>query len=402
MRIKLLFLFFSVLFFLSCSQEGIEEVVAPTTTMEVVDAEIQGHGEEISEEPSPVVLRAQNWLAQIQQPNGLLESSENTNFVSLYDNALAALIFTSQGDLERAERIFDFFDLRREAELLQGHGGFFQFRDAAGENGNRSWMGDNVWLLIALNNYHTYTGNQRYSPLAQELETWIRSLQDEDGGLWGGYNADGTRIPKVTEGIITAFNAVAGYDAFHKNILAYLKQQRWDIEAKTLIASPETPAYNFALDLHSLGYSILKDFPEDVLLMADRYRTTQTATVTGEEISGYCFDEDKDVIWLEGTAQMAFAFQLAGMPSVSDELLAEIEKTFITSVSLEASSGIPYTTNQGTTYGATRLWDHADLTPALSSNAWYLFTKLNFDPFELQREKEIPPSDKFWLLEATD
>lgn len=402
MRTKLLFLLFYVLFFLSCTQEGVEEIVVPETGMEIVDIEISELGEEVPDEPSPAVLKTMNWLIQIQQPNGLLESSENTNFVSLYDNALAALVFISEGELERAERIFDFFDQRRETELLQGNGGFFQFRDSTGENGNRSWVGDNVWLLIALNNYHKHTGNQKYAPLVQELETWVRSLQDLDGGLWGGYNSDGTQIPKVTEGIITAFNAVAGYDAFHKNILAYLEKERWDLEAKTLIASPEIPAYNFALDLHSLGYSIFKDFPEEVLPMADKYLTEQIATVTGKEITGYCFDEDRDVIWLEGTAQMAFAFQLAGTQTVADGLLAEIEKTLIASSSLDGASGIPYTTNHGTSYGATLLWDHADMAPALSSNAWYLFAKLNFDPFAVQREKDIPPSDKFWLSEATD
>ena len=71
-------------------------------------------------------------------------------------------------------------------------------------------MGDNAWLLIALNNYYSWIDTDRYDALKNELESWIRSLQDVDGGLIGGFNADGTEIGKITEGNIDAFNAVDG------------------------------------------------------------------------------------------------------------------------------------------------------------------------------------------------
>ena len=82
-------------------------------------------------------------------------------------------------------------------------------------------------------------------------------------------NEDGSQIPKLTEDMIMAFNAVKGYDDFHKNILTYLKNKRWDAENNLLIASPEVPAYNYALDLHPLGYGILSDFKETSLQPAD-------------------------------------------------------------------------------------------------------------------------------------
>ena len=79
-----------------------------------------------------------HWLEKSQLPNGLLESTENGNFVSLYDNALAALLFTEQGELQRAEKIFNFFEARIDRELLKGKGGFFQFRNREGKNGSRT------------------------------------------------------------------------------------------------------------------------------------------------------------------------------------------------------------------------------------------------------------------------
>ncbi len=364
--------------------EQIDDIVSTIVPEETMEEE-----EEIDE--------VYNWISQMQLSNGLLESSENSNFISLYDNALASLVFISKGELERAEKIFDFFNSKIDSELLNSTGGFYQSRNANGENGGRTWMGDNAWLLIALNNYHASTQSQKYQYLAQELENWIRTLQDTDGGLWGGYNENGTQIHKITEGIITAFNAVEGYDDFHKNILKFLEEKRWDSNEKLIVAWPENPDYNFAMDLHPLAYGIFDDFPVNSLLKTDRYLNTQIATVTGKEVTGYCFDEDKDVIWLEGSAQMSIAFQKGNMNSEANKTILELEKTFIKSTSLDNAKGIPYAANYGTSYGASLLWDHVDITPAVSSTAWYLFAKANFNPLDLEKNKSISPKDKFWL-----
>ena len=257
-------------------------------------------------------------------------------------------------------------------------------------------MGDNAWLLIAINHYHEATQTQKYNKMATAVENWLRSLQKEDGSLIGGYNEDGSEIPKVTEGIITAFNAVAGYDSFHANILKFLKNNRWDSKEKLLIAWPENEDYKYALDLHGLSIGILPDFPVQALTKLDRYKNSQINTTNGKLITGYSFDEDKDVIWLEGTAQILVAFQQKNKNKEAKDVIKNLEKTFITSTSLHDAQGIPYTTNHGTTYGAGLLWDHADLTPAISSSAWYLFAQLHFSPFKLGHKQNIPETDKFW------
>ena len=228
------------------------------------------------------------------------------------------------------------------------------------------------------------------------MEAWIRSLQDTDGGLWGGQQADGRRIHKVTEGIITAFNAVPGYDAFHKNILSYLKQNRWNKGDHLLVSWPTNKAYYYAMDLHSLGYGIFENFPKQALKDADRYVTTQANTVTGEHLTGYGFDEDKDVIWFEGTAQMALAYQSAGLYTESDAILKNLDKAVIQSATDTQASGIPYASNLGSSYGKGSLWEHADTTPAISSTAWYLFAKMQFNPLAMGKAKNIPLADQFW------
>jgi len=226
----------------SCNKETeniIAEVTVPTIALAPTEATPESTNDAATDQ-------ATLWVSTMQEDNGLFQSSEYSNPVSLYDNALAILLFTAQNDFEKAERTLDYFDARVTTELEHEKGGFYQFRNKQGENASRTWLGDNAWLLIAINNYHHYAKNQKYKVMAAALTKWIISLQDSDGGLWGGYDTDGSRIHKITEGIITAFNAVEGYDTFHKNILGYLNINRWDASDNVLIAWPENPTYNYA------------------------------------------------------------------------------------------------------------------------------------------------------------
>lgn len=375
--------------FFSCQKENLVEE-------QVLDVFLESEFESpAKEESAPSLDEVKNWVFQMQHSSGLIESAENTDFVSLYDNALAAIFFIKENKRNKAERILDFYDSKISTELLV-NGGFYQSRQTNGEGGERVWMGDNAWLLIAINHYQETYQSAKYSVLAAHLETWLRSLQKSSGALLGGTNPNGSDIPLVTEGIITAFNAVPGFDDFHRDILRYILNERWDPNQNLVVSWPENPDYTYALDLHSLSSTIFNDFSEETLLQANRYWTQKEFTLTGEMISGYCFDEDKDVIWLEGSAQMAVAFKAMGNIGRANELLSEIEKTFINSAINEKAKGIPYTTNQGTSYGSTILWDHADITPSASATIWYLFAKDGFSPLRLGKKQNIPSAYQFW------
>lgn len=122
------------------------------------------------------------WFENVQYSNGLLPSTESSSTMSLYDNALAALVFTATGKYSKAESIFNFFNQRIGSELTT-NGGFYQFRSTDGTTSGDRWLGDNAWLLIALNNYMAKVETTKYDKLKSTLEIWIRSLQDKDGGL---------------------------------------------------------------------------------------------------------------------------------------------------------------------------------------------------------------------------
>lgn len=349
---------------------------------------------------SPVEYESRvfQWLVKEQLSNGLLESITGNNFVSLYDNSLAALAFIAKNDFAKAEAIFDFFDQRKESELLSGTGGFYQFRDRNGVplNGSGRWLGDNAWLLIALNNYKVKTNSTKYSNLEQSLTNWIRQLQDIDGSLWGGYDPfTGLKTGKVTENMIDAFNAVAGYDSFHKNLLTYFYNDRWDAQHKSLVCFPGN-YYKYALDNFSWGYCSLENFPTVSLNFADElFLTKHWSVACSKDIEGYCIDVDRDNVFLEGTGQMVVAFQKAGLTQKAQYFLKELEKATI--FPDNGTIGIPYATNIGSGYGPDKLWQGADNLPCVSSAAWYLFGKINFDPMAVGYPKNIPAEDKFWL-----
>jgi len=327
------------------------------------------------------------WICLQQGSNGLLVETENGDMVSLYSNALAAIVFTARGDSEKAQKIFNWFKENRK-EFDTSPGGFSQFRDANGFTDRpHRWMGDNAWFLIALRYYETKTGDKQFYPLAKDIEKWLRSLQDADGGLWGGYEANGKRIHKVTEGIIDALNAVEGYDDFHKNILLFLKKYRWD--SQNQVFTTAWKPYNYAPDLISWGYMALGDEYRNMLPFADNFIVTKVSAF-GREVKGIAFDlVDKDAIWLEATAQMALAYKIAGMKGKAEAFIGEIEKMYEPSSRNSEVGGIVYSSNPGTTFGPGPLWEGADYRPHLGTSCWYLMAKRGIDPMKVGRDELI-------------
>ena len=331
------------------------------------------------------------WVIRMQHPNGLVESASQTNFVSLYDNALAALLFLQTGQPDNARRIFDFFQERLETEFEQTGGGFYQFRDTLGTNGSRVWIGDNAWLLLALRHHRLTYGSEQYDAMIGQLDTWLRSLQDPDGGLRGGRNEDGSPIARVTEGMITAYAAVSGFDDFHRRLLDFLQRERWDATESLLLTERSGGRYDYALDLHTLSVLIWGETAAPMLETANRYYNVQLHSLTQQEVGGYCFDTDRDVIWLEGSAQMALALQVAGQEGPYRRLLKSLELSAIPSLLHPGLNALPYAANPGSNFGRELLWQHADQKPAMSATVWYLFARNHFNPFDLgEAAKPMP------------
>ncbi len=337
----------------------------------------------ISAEAKEIEEKVYDWISSLQKPSGLVEETENSNLVSLYSNSLAAIVYTYKEDYSKAKKIFLWFK-RNKKELNSAPGGFGQFRDTKGfTSAPHRWMGDNCWLLIALNYYKKKTGDTQFTSLAKDIEKWIRDLQDQDGGLWGGYNPNLTQIEKNSEGNIDALNAISGFDKFHKNLFIFLRDKRWD--KKNNVFTTKWPPYEHAPDLISWGYLALGNKYKHFLDFADRFMIAKKSTL-GPVVKGIAFDlVEKDGIWIEVTGQMALAYKVAEMDKKAQFLIKEIEKMYVPSNSNKNIGGIVYSTGQGTMFGPEPLWKGADTNPVLGTSCWYLMAKWGIDAMRIGR-----------------
>lgn len=327
------------------------------------------------------------WIVNNQLDNGLVKTTEDGQTISLYDNALAAIVFTMKGDYDKARKIFDFFDERIESELNDQYGGFAQFRNSDGNfNGiGMRWLGDNAWLLIAINNYQMETNTQDYAYLELYLNLWIRGLQNSDGSLSSGVDENGNKISPVTEGMIDAYNAIEGNDTFHKNLYEYLMSNRYDEIDDMFIAWPGNESYKYSLDISSWGYLAFDDMPISMLTFADQH-----FLMTRNNVTGYCADEDLDSIFTEHSLQMATAYAAAGSNyySNAESIIENMNQLVIDSNMYDDAKGLPYASNQATVYGSGLIWDGADTKIHLSGTAWYLMALYGYNPFEAGLKKD--------------
>ena len=341
-----------------------------------------------------------SFLLSQQNALGILPTVEGGNLVSTYDQSLAAIALMAAGEFDVAIEIFDYFESRRVSELESGLGGFYQFRSASGIPSGNRWMGDNAWLLIALRNYQAAStvNMPTYSSLIASLESWFLSLEDPvDGGLWGGYKANGDTIHKITEGSIDAFAGLLNtgpYAGLRKSILSHLEQDKWDSSEGNLMAWPSNATYKWALDCYTWAYCAFPEYSTAALTEINKFELTVTSQVTGEQITGYCFDEDLDALWFEGTGQVAVMYWSAGEPAAAKLVLAEMKKGWSTTPNGEA--GLAYTANSGTAYGSGPLWTVAPTDPCISSTAWYLMASLRHNPTALSFSTPIEAEMMFW------
>jgi hypothetical protein len=93
------------------------------------------------------------------------------------------MAFIHQGDMDAAERIFDFFKDRLTTPFL----GFRQVWDACSgqpDDSSPYWEGDNAFLLLALDYYAQVTGSYgSYHSLADALKVWLTDQADLCDGI---------------------------------------------------------------------------------------------------------------------------------------------------------------------------------------------------------------------------
>jgi len=323
---------------------------------------------------------AYRWLCAQQGPHGILGNQDGESFAGLYPNALAAIAFLEHGDRGRCERILEFFEAKRQSVLLAKPGGFNQFYDAVtGDTHTDSdrWMGDNCWLLIALNRYSARTKSDRYHAMTNEIADWLESLQDEDGGIWAGYNKSGLMRAKSTEGNLDAFAALSLRPLSRERVVHWLWEKAWIADAgRFRMGSTNNDP---ALDTSAWGVLALGTRAWPAMLFAQKHLgRIKIAEDNGKLIEGFTDFADKDRIWFEGTGQMACAYWIGGWNVRAEHTILELEKAMLPSPTHPVTMTIPCHSNDPS-------WEGGATKGFVPSVCWYLFAKWKFNPMRPEK-----------------
>lgn len=108
----------------------------------------------------------------------------------------------------------------------------------------------------------------------------------------------------------------------------------------------------------------------------------QNHRLTHDGFTGYDFNDDKDGVWFEGTAQMATAYKLAGQPAAREFLLEELRRAqqMPPSPALGDQKGLVAACHDGVSSGFGFSYN---LRLHTGATAWNVFAQLGANPYYL-------------------
>lgn len=360
----------------------------------------------------------------IQSDNSFDEVLRNTAFT--YDNAVALQAFRADGMFERAKTIADALVYAQEHDRFYDDG---RIRNAykAGDlwlpagwtpNGRtgtvamtgwydstaNAWLEDEfavsthtgnvAWAMLALLSYYEIAGGEEYLQAAIRMGNWVEShCRDSrgEGGYTAGYEgwepSPSKLLYKSTEhnlDLSSAFRRLGDATGNETWLLRaqhaeQFLDQMWDeVEGKfwtgTDVDGITINRDVIPLDGQSWGVLALGRLDGrywEALAYAE-------ANLSVDE--GFDFNQDRDGIWNEGTAQMALAFQLVRQTPRSDSLVSFLRSQ------QHPSGGIYAADRDGLTTG----FDLPDGQPWLyfrrlhiGATAWLAVAENSFNPFSV-------------------
>ncbi len=343
----------------------------------------------------PLVIEYLKVLQDNSLPDrNLLPSMENDE-AHTFNNTLIAMAFILKGEKERAEQILNFYqqatdkdnrDIRLQNFYVNGEArGFYQMVSLKTHRDEipaaDRWIGDMAWLLIAYKYYEYVYQSDKYSDITVLLTDLLISFFKTDGA--GGYVQHGWRNGDKQlhyktghpEGNIDCYAVfrLCGEKDYAEKIKIWLDSE--------LGLNP-----NLFIDLYSWRvlafgseYAHILNIPEYDL----RFR--KTIAVDLDTVVGFYHGPDIDVenIWLDGVGQMACAFIAYGDKHRGYFYANQLDKMiFEKRLGNKIIHAIPYTINGTGGYE----WVNSS-SGFLSTIAWYIFAKNEFNPLNFKTEE---------------
>jgi hypothetical protein len=334
-----------------------------------------------------------------------------------YDNALAAIALVACGHRDAALRIGDALLAASEGDRSGAEG---RIRNAyrPGPITERpvppmGWWSDQVgrwvedpyqvgtatgnvaWAALAL---LTVGGDERYRTAAIRLMQWVaattldpRAPAGFNGGLYG-YDDTPERLTwKSTEhntDLAAVFDWLArlepgkGFAAQAATARAFVAAQ-WDQASGhfwvgTTYDGVTSNRLNAGLDAQ-LWPSLLSNAPKDWAASLRHVEQHYAVSV------GFDFNDDRDGVWWEGTAQVALTYRALGRAQDADRLLSAINGQFSPGGLAWASSRTRLTTGLGLSPASTTDDFYYYRLPHLGATAWAALAATGWNPFTGER-----------------
>jgi len=350
------------------------------------------------------------------------------NVAFTYDNALALIAFLSRGneeDIKRAKIIADSFlyaqendrffkdgrlrnayqsgdliDLKTKKAKLPGWWDekkkmWFEDKEFVGTH-----TGNIAWAMISLISFYEFTKEEKYLKSVEKLGEWVlMNCKDErgSGGYTGGYIGWEPKQEKLlwksTEHNLDLYVA---FERLYKNT----KNDKWKEAsgyAKKFLESVHNKEEGFFwTGTKEDGISINKDvIPLDVQvwgLLALREKERFTKNIRKAEknfyvyscpickVDGFDFNDDKDGVWYEGTAQMAVGYNFLGEEENYKKTLYMLQKGI-------KRDGLYASCHNGISTGFN--WKYYKRLH-IGAASWAIFAYLKVNPYwEILNEKKM-------------
>jgi hypothetical protein len=319
---------------------------------------------------------AHKWLKSQIVSTGLVDSyRDKSDICYSYDQAVAAMAFVARGDFASARGVFDALAQLQNADGSWNHSYACKTGTVLGA---QRYVGSNAWIVLAIAHYEKRSGDTvTYHVMGESAVNWMRLFQQGDGGLNGGYDANGAFINWAsTEHNEDAYGGLnyfaypsdgAEVKSFLDNVVWNPAQVRWNQGRN----DPVDPLDVNPLGVSALGPAGVHPYQLSLNYAYSHHRNVQTwgRGRNRVPVDGFDFNSDHDDIWVEGTAQMAKALLLSGWTADSDYFLEQLLKT------QSSSGGLPYSV-KGTFNGDFTM----SKNEAVASTGWLILAIENINP----------------------
>lgn len=278
--------------------------------------------------------------------------------------------------------------------------------------------GNNAWVMLALLGLYNTTKDSDYLTTASDIGQYIQDNFRSDQGIYQGFlgGVDRAELPTAhkrgwasTEHNIDLFAAYSELYRFTgaahwQNDANHARQfvdAMWD-DARhcyltgTVDSSTRNETAN-QLPLDVQAWSTLA-IPNVIDQHPDIFRSAeQNQRTTADGFSGFDFNNDKDGVWFEGTAQMATAYAFTGNTDAANSLLATLQAAQHTQP-FGNGNGIAAASHDGVSTGFTTPFGdpiYYFRRIHIGATAWNMFAQEEFNPFNQVRFPQPPPSERF-------